>query len=103
MLKTEGILELLFPNKNLSKDTDAVEVMKRLQNDPRAVGEMSSLKYLCRYYLLVGEFERALLVCHLLQDFHKMFIIAKATNIQPLMNVFGAGFLGTKLAANLNP
>lgn len=30
MLKTDGILDLIFPNKSLSKDTDAVEILKKL-------------------------------------------------------------------------
>ncbi|EAS03887.2 hypothetical protein TTHERM_00455260 (macronuclear) [Tetrahymena thermophila SB210] len=102
MLKTEGILDLLFPSKNLKVETDIIEILKRMQQDPRAVGEAQTLQYLCQYYLLIGEFERALIVCHLLQDFRKMFIISKSTNIQPLMNAFAANYLNSKIGLNIH-
>lgn len=43
MLKTEGILDFLFPNKSLNKETDVIEIVRRLQTDPRRVGEQTSL------------------------------------------------------------
>lgn len=102
MLKTEGIIDVIFPSRNLEKDTDVIEIIKRIHGDPRGIGELESLKYLSQYYLLVGEFERALLVCHLLQDFKKILTISKATNIVPLMNVFAKGYLNSKVGSNLH-